>query len=58
MLHKSFKPAKCKTSLKLANSRIKLMKNKKGVQMNQMKRELAQLLDSGQDRTARIRVCC
>ncbi|XP_024967110.1 uncharacterized protein LOC112506979 isoform X2 [Cynara cardunculus var. scolymus] len=56
MLHKSFKPAKCKTSLKLAISRIKLMKNKKGVQINQMKRDLSQLLDTGQDRTARIRV--
>ncbi|CAH1431989.1 unnamed protein product [Lactuca virosa] len=56
MLHKSFKPAKCKTSLKLATSRIKLMRNKKGVQINQMKRELAQLLETGQDRTARIRV--
>ncbi|KAJ9547908.1 hypothetical protein OSB04_020451 [Centaurea solstitialis] len=56
MLHKSFKPAKCKTSLKLAISRIKLMKNKKGVQINQMKRELSQLLESSQDRTARIRV--
>lgn len=38
-------------------ARIKLMKNKKGVQMNQMKNDLAQLLQSGQDRTARIRVC-
>ncbi|WOH11226.1 hypothetical protein DCAR_0830706 [Daucus carota subsp. sativus] len=56
MLHKSFKPAKCKTSLKLATARIKLMKNKKGVQMNQMKNDLAALLQSGQDRTARIRV--
>lgn len=32
------------------------MKNKKGVQINQMKRDLAQLLETGQDRTARIRV--
>lgn len=32
------------------------MRNKKGVQINQMKRELAQLLETGQDRTARIRV--
>ncbi|KAL4563849.1 hypothetical protein LXL04_027897 [Taraxacum kok-saghyz] len=31
-----------KTSLKLATSRIKLMKNKKLIQINQMKRELAQ----------------
>ncbi|XP_052199554.1 uncharacterized protein LOC127806361 isoform X2 [Diospyros lotus] len=56
MLHRSFKPAKCKTSLKLASSRIKLLKNKKGVQLKQLRRELAQLLESGQDRTARIRV--
>ncbi|KAK2986637.1 hypothetical protein RJ640_001743 [Escallonia rubra] len=56
MLHRSFKPAKCKTSLKLATSRTKLLKNKKGVQVNQMKKELAQLLESGQDQTARIRV--
>lgn len=45
-----------KTSCKLATSRLKLMKNKKGVQLNQMKKELAQLLQSGQDQTARIRV--
>ncbi|CAO2823217.1 unnamed protein product [Amaranthus hypochondriacus] len=56
MLHKSFKPAKCKTSLNLAKSRIKLMKNKKEIQLKQMKRDLAQLLESGQDQTARIRV--
>lgn len=45
-----------KTLLKLATSRLKLMKNKKGVQLNQMKKELAQLLESGKDQTARIRV--
>ncbi|KAI8553612.1 hypothetical protein RHMOL_Rhmol05G0029300 [Rhododendron molle] len=56
MLHRSFKPAKCKTSLKLATSRLKLLKNKKEVQLKQMKRELAQLLESGQVQTARIRV--
>ncbi|EEF48119.1 uncharacterized protein LOC8265094 [Ricinus communis] len=56
MLHKSFKPAKCKTALKLAVSRIKLLKNKRDAQVKQLKRELAQLLESGQDRTARIRV--
>ncbi|KAJ0743515.1 putative vacuolar protein sorting-associated protein Ist1 [Helianthus annuus] len=32
------------------------LKNKKGVQINQMKMELAQLLETGQERTARIRV--
>ncbi|PHU11579.1 hypothetical protein BC332_18509 [Capsicum chinense] len=56
MLTKNFNSTKCKMSLKLASSRLKLLKNKKEVQVKQMKRELAQLLDSGQDRTARIRV--
>ncbi|OWM66105.1 PHD finger protein rhinoceros [Punica granatum] len=56
MLHKSFKPAKCKTALKLAVSRAKLLKNKKEVVVKQLKRELAQLLESGQDQNARIRV--
>ncbi|XP_022729912.1 uncharacterized protein LOC111284988 isoform X2 [Durio zibethinus] len=56
MLHKSFKPAKCKIALKLAIPRLKLMKNKREAQVKQLKRELAQLLESGQDQTARIRV--
>ncbi|GLT79049.1 hypothetical protein SLA2020_505590 [Shorea laevis] len=56
MLHKSFKPAKCKTALKLATSRIKLLKNKRLEQVKHLKRDLAQLLESGQDQTARIRV--
>ncbi|KAK8547232.1 hypothetical protein V6N13_097948 [Hibiscus sabdariffa] len=56
MLHRSFKPAKCKTALKLAVPRIKLMKNRREAQVQHLKRELAQLLESGQDQTARIRV--
>ncbi|KAK6147768.1 hypothetical protein DH2020_018680 [Rehmannia glutinosa] len=56
LLSRSFNPAKCKTSLRLAGSRLKLLRNKKEVQVKQMKREIAQLLESGQDRTARIRV--
>ncbi|POO00625.1 Vacuolar protein sorting-associated protein [Trema orientale] len=56
ILHRSFKPAKCKTALKLAVSRIKLLNNKREAQVKQMKRELAQLLESGQVQTARIRV--
>ncbi|KAA3457846.1 IST1-like protein [Gossypium australe] len=56
MLHRSFKAAKCKTALKLAIPRIKLMKNKREAQVKQIKRELAQLLESDQDQTARIRV--
>ncbi|WOK99226.1 hypothetical protein Cni_G07938 [Canna indica] len=56
MLPKSFKPQKCKTSLKLAVSRIKLLKNKRDASLKQMRRDLAQLLETGQDQTARIRV--
>ncbi|GAB2292485.1 hypothetical protein Dimus_026721 [Dionaea muscipula] len=56
MLHKSFNPAKCKTALKLAMSRIKLLKNKKEVHLRQLKRDVAQLLQSGQEQTAMIRV--
>lgn len=56
MLHRSFKPAKCKTALKMAVSRIKLLKNRRDSQIKQLKRELAKLLESGQDQTARIRV--
>ncbi|ONK69994.1 uncharacterized protein A4U43_C05F29100 [Asparagus officinalis] len=56
MLSKKFKPAKCKTSLKLAVARIKLLRNKREVQVKQLRRELAQLLESGQEQTARIRV--
>ncbi|KAJ8644956.1 hypothetical protein MRB53_006704 [Persea americana] len=56
MLSKSFKAAKCKTSLKLAAARIKLLKQKKEEQLKQMKRELAQLLQTGQEQNARIRV--
>ncbi|KAF3970015.1 hypothetical protein CMV_006240 [Castanea mollissima] len=56
MLHRSFKPAKCKTALKLSASRIKLLKNKKDAQVKQLKRDVAQLLESGQERTAMIRV--
>lgn len=33
------------------------MKNKKEIQLKQLRREVAQLLESGHDQTARIRVC-
>ncbi|XP_051130974.1 uncharacterized protein LOC127251356 isoform X2 [Andrographis paniculata] len=56
MLSRSFNPTKCKTSLRLAASRLKLMKNKKEVQVKQMKKEIAQLLESGQEQNARMRV--
>jgi len=53
---KSFKSSKCKTSLRLAMSRIKLLRNKRDMQLQTMKRDLALLLQSGQDPSARIRV--
>ncbi|AEC06916.1 Regulator of Vps4 activity in the MVB pathway protein [Arabidopsis thaliana] len=56
VLQRGFKPAKCKTALQMANSRLKILKNKKEIQIKQLRRELAQLLESGQTPTARIRV--
>ncbi|XP_010526411.1 PREDICTED: protein IWS1 homolog A-like [Tarenaya hassleriana] len=40
----------------MASSRLKILKNKKDIQIKQLRRELAQLLESGQTQTARIRV--
>jgi Regulator of Vps4 activity in the MVB pathway len=45
-----------KVSLRMAMSRMKLLRNKRVVQVRQMRRDVAQLLQSGQDQTARIRV--
>ncbi|EOA15950.1 hypothetical protein CARUB_v10004047mg [Capsella rubella] len=56
VLHRSFKPAKCKIALQMAASRLKILKNKKDTQITQMRRDLAQLLESGQTQTAKIRV--
>ncbi|OEL21246.1 IST1-like protein [Dichanthelium oligosanthes] len=56
VLHKGFKPDKCKTSLRMAVARIKLLRNRKEVQVRQMRREVSQLLEANQDMTARIRV--
>ncbi|WVZ69116.1 hypothetical protein U9M48_017954 [Paspalum notatum var. saurae] len=56
VLHKGFKPDKCKTSLRMAVARIKLLRNRKEAQVRQMRREVAQLLEANQDMTARIRV--
>ncbi|KAH7441693.1 hypothetical protein KP509_03G049300 [Ceratopteris richardii] len=53
---KSFNAGKCKTLLRLAISRIKLLRNKRDMQLRQMRRELGQLLQAKQDLTARIRV--
>ncbi|XP_058074034.1 uncharacterized protein LOC131222841 isoform X2 [Magnolia sinica] len=56
MLSKSFKAGKCKTSLKLAMARVKVLKYKTEAEVKQMKRELALILEAGQEQTARIRV--
>ncbi|CAH8322273.1 unnamed protein product [Eruca vesicaria subsp. sativa] len=56
VLHRSFKPAKCKITLQMAASRLKILKNKKDTQIKQLRRELAHLLESGQTQTALIRV--
>ncbi|MQM11826.1 hypothetical protein Taro_044736 [Colocasia esculenta] len=45
-----------KTEAKLAVARIKLLRNRREVQVRQMQRDVAMLLDSHQDSTARIRV--
>ncbi|XP_058090724.1 uncharacterized protein LOC131237091 isoform X2 [Magnolia sinica] len=56
MFGRSFNSSKCKTVARLATSRIKLLRNKREMQVKQMRRDVALLLQSGQDATARIRV--
>ncbi|KAJ7297238.1 hypothetical protein O6H91_Y071100 [Diphasiastrum complanatum] len=53
---KGFKASKCKTLVKLAMARIKLLRNKRDIQVKQMRREIANLLQTGQEPSARIRV--
>ncbi|KAL1553582.1 IST1-like protein [Salvia divinorum] len=48
--------AKCKTCLTLAISRIKLLQNKRDVQLRLMRKEIADFLQAGQEAIARIRV--
>ncbi|KAL6970865.1 hypothetical protein U1Q18_030543 [Sarracenia purpurea var. burkii] len=54
--NKGFKAAKCKTLLKLTIPRIKLLRNRREIQIKQMRRDIAKLLETGQEATARIRV--
>ncbi|KAL9254538.1 IST1-like protein [Drosera capensis] len=51
-----FKAAKCKTLLKLSIPRIKLLRNRRELQIKQMRKDIAKLLETGQEATARIRV--
>ncbi|XP_068638101.1 vacuolar protein sorting-associated protein IST1-like [Aristolochia californica] len=48
--------AKCKTCLNLAISRIKHLRNKRELQLRNMRKEVAQFLLTGQEAIARIRV--
>ncbi|XP_038722588.1 uncharacterized protein LOC120014647 isoform X2 [Tripterygium wilfordii] len=52
----SFNSSKCKTAAKMAVARIKLLRNKREVVARQMRRDIAMLLQSRQDATARVRV--
>uniref|UniRef100_A0A0R0EAJ0 IST1-like protein n=1 Tax=Glycine max TaxID=3847 RepID=A0A0R0EAJ0_SOYBN len=47
---------RCKTCLNLAISRIKLLQNKRDMQLKQMCKEISQFLQAGQEAIARIRV--
>ncbi|KAK8914217.1 hypothetical protein KSP39_PZI024041 [Platanthera zijinensis] len=47
---------RCKTCLNLAVSRIKLLHNKRELQLKNMRREIAQYLQTGQEAIARIKV--
>ncbi|KAK8918489.1 hypothetical protein KSP39_PZI021859 [Platanthera zijinensis] len=53
---KGFKAAKCKTLLKLTIPRIRLLRNRREIQLKQMRKDIAKLLENGQESTARIRV--
>lgn len=52
----AFKASKCKTLLKLTIPRIKLLRNRREIHIKQMRRDIAKLLETGQEATARIRV--
>ncbi|KAH7519846.1 hypothetical protein FEM48_Zijuj08G0080600 [Ziziphus jujuba var. spinosa] len=56
LFRRGFNASKCKTAAKMAVARIKLLRNKREVVVKQMRRDVALLLQSGQDATARIRV--
>ncbi|CAL9045802.1 uncharacterized protein LOC135638664 isoform X2 [Musa acuminata AAA Group] len=54
--NKGFRGAKCKTLLKLTIPRIRLLRNRREIQLKQMRKDIAKLLEDGQEATARIRV--
>ncbi|MCO5576126.1 hypothetical protein L7F22_029934 [Adiantum nelumboides] len=52
----SFNAGKCKTKLRLAISRIKLLRNMRHIQLKKMKGELANLLKANQEPSAHLKV--
>ncbi|XP_028775043.1 uncharacterized protein LOC114731940 isoform X2 [Neltuma alba] len=54
--NRGFMASKCKTLLKLTIPRIKLLRNRREIQLKQMRRDIAKLLETGQEATARVRV--
>ncbi|CAH9105879.1 unnamed protein product [Cuscuta europaea] len=56
LFHRGFNSSKCKTMARMTTARIKLLRNKREVVVRQMRRDIAMLLESHQDATARIRV--
>ncbi|KAK0603207.1 hypothetical protein LWI29_002479 [Acer saccharum] len=56
LFRRGFNSSKCKTAAKMAVARIKLLRNKRQAVVRQMRRDIALLLQSKQDATARIRV--
>ena len=50
--------ARLKTTLRLCLARLKLIKNKKNMQMQVLKKEVADLLEAGKDESAKIRGSC
>ncbi|XP_074308454.1 uncharacterized protein LOC141643272 [Silene latifolia] len=55
-LRRDFNSSKCKTWARMTIARIKLLRNKREALLRQMRRDVALLLQSRQDATARIRV--
>eukprot|EP01018_Ginkgo_biloba_P028440 Gb_40879 [translate_table: standard] len=56
LMGKTFRSSKCKTLLKLTISRMKILKNKREMQCKQSRKDVAQLLQNGQEASARLRV--
>nr|GLL43426.1 IST1 homolog [Ipomoea trifida] len=56
LFNRGLQASKCKTCLTLAVSRIKLLQNKRDVQLKLMRKEIAQFLQTGQEAIAQIRV--